>query len=101
MESEALNTVNAKEGDRVLIKIPATSLFRISFILYMLPVIFLALGIVAGMKLAPGLSMDPQVGALVAGILGLGVSAVIIMFFSKQVRNNKDYMPEAIRIIKG
>jgi sigma-E factor negative regulatory protein RseC len=99
MEAETLNTVNGKEGDRVLIKIPSKSLWKISFILYMIPVIFLIAGIIFGMKLAKNYSMEPELGALLLGVVGCILSFFPIKLFAKQVRKNKEYTPEIIKII--
>ena len=41
MEAEALNSAGAKDGDRVILKISSGALWKISFLFYMIPVIFL------------------------------------------------------------
>ncbi|MFC2141276.1 SoxR reducing system RseC family protein [Acidobacteriota bacterium] len=99
MEAEALNTANGKEGDRVRIKIPSRALWKISFILYMIPVIFLISGIFIGMKLAKNYSLEPELGALLLGVVGCILSFFPIKLFAKQVRKNKEYTPEIIKII--
>jgi len=99
MEAEALNTANGQEGDRVRIKIPSKSLWKISFILYMIPVIFLIAGIILGMKLAQNYSMEPELGALLLGVAGCILSFFPIKLFAKQVRKNKEYTPEIVKIL--
>ena len=99
MEAEALNTANGKEGDRVLVKIPSKSIWKISFILYMVPVIFLISGIFIGMKLANNFSLEPELGALILGVIGCIFSYFLIKLFAKQVRKNKEYTPEVVKII--
>ena len=99
MEAETLNKVNGKEGDRVLVKIPSKSLWKISFILYMIPVIFLISGIMFGMKLAKNYSLDPDLGGLLLGVVGCILSLFPIKLFAKQVRKNKEYIPEIVKIL--
>jgi len=99
MEAEALNSANGKEGDRVLIKIPSKSIWKISFILYMIPVIFLISGTVIGMKLAKNYSLKPELGALLLGVTACIFSYFLIKLFAKQVKKNKEYTPEVIKIL--
>ena len=99
MEAEALNTANARVGDRVLLNIPSKSLWKISFILYMIPLIFLIAGIIIGMKLAANYSLEPELGALLLGVVGCILSFFLIKLFAQQVRKNKEYTPEVVKII--
>jgi sigma-E factor negative regulatory protein RseC len=99
METEALNTSNGQVGDRVLIKIPTKSLVKISFIFYMIPVIFLVAGLLAGLKLGEQYFFDPELGSFLTGITACGVSFIIIKLFANRVKKNKDYTPEIIKII--
>jgi sigma-E factor negative regulatory protein RseC len=100
MEAEALNTANARVGDRVLLNIPSKSLWKISFVFYMLPVIFLIAGVTIGMNLAKNYSLEPELGALLLGIMGCLLAFAIIKLFAKHVGKNKDYMPEIVKILK-
>lgn len=99
MEAEALNTADAQVGDRVLLKIPSTLLFKVSFIFYMIPVIFLISGVILGMKMARNYSLEPELGAMIMGILGCILAFLIIRLFAKKVQKNKAYVPEVIKII--
>jgi sigma-E factor negative regulatory protein RseC len=99
MEAEALNTANAQVGDRVLLNIPTKSLWKISFILYMLPVIFLIAGVIIGMDLAKYYALEPELGALLLGVVGCAISFLPIKLFAKHIRKNKEYTPEIVRIL--
>jgi sigma-E factor negative regulatory protein RseC len=99
MEAEALNTAGAQVGDRVLLKIPSTLLVKVSFIFYMIPVIFLISGVILGMKMARYYSLEPELGAMIMGILGCVLAFLIIRLFAKKAQKNKDYVPEVIKII--
>ncbi|UCH97536.1 MAG: SoxR reducing system RseC family protein [Candidatus Aminicenantes bacterium] len=99
MEAEALNTANGQIGDRVLLKIPTSALWKISFILYMVPVIFLISGVIIGMKLARNYAVEPELGALLLGVTGCILSFFPIKLFSHHVRKNKEYTPEIVKVI--
>lgn len=99
MEAEALNTAGAQIGDRVLLQIPSTLLVKVSFIFYMIPVIFLISGVILGMKMARNYSLEPELGAIIMGIIGCFLAFLIIRLFAKKVRKNKAYVPEVIKII--
>ena len=99
MEAEALNTAGAKEGDRVLLEIAPASLWKISFVFYMLPVIFLIAGVVAGLRIGKNYFSEPELFAFFCGIAGFAVAYFIIRMIAKILEKNKDYMPKVIRII--
>ncbi len=98
MEAEALNTAGGSVGERVLLKISTRSLWKISFIFYMLPVFFLIPGAILGMKLAPSFSLRPELGALILAALGCLLAFLIIKVFAGRLSENKDYLPEVIKI---
>jgi len=99
MEAEAINSANAQVGDRVLLKIPGKALWKISFVLYMIPVIFLIAGVIVGMNLAKSYALEPELGGLILGILGCTLSYLIIKFVSRAIRNDKGYVPEIVKVI--
>jgi sigma-E factor negative regulatory protein RseC len=99
MEAEALNTAGAQVGDRVLLKLPSTLLVKVSFIFYMIPVIFLISGVILGMKLAKNYSLEPELGAMIMGIIGCILAFLIIRLFAKKAQKDKSYTPEVIKII--
>jgi positive regulator of sigma E activity len=99
MEAEALNAVNAHPGDRVILKLPSKSLWKISFVFYMLPVFSLIAGVIAGMKLAAHYSLEPELGALILGTLGCVLSIFLIKLFARRVRKNREYSPVVIRVL--
>ena len=99
MEAEALNTASAQVGDRVILKLPSTLLVKVSFIFYMIPVIFLISGVILGMKMARNYSLEPELGAMIMGILGCTLAFLIIRLFAKKAQKNKAYVPEVIKII--
>lgn len=99
MESEAINTVGGKVGDRVLLKIESGSLLKISFIFYMIPVLALLVGAIIGIEVGTYLKSDPELFSLLIGIITCAISFLIIRIFAKRLYKNKSYIPEIIRIV--
>ncbi len=101
METEAANTIGGRVGDRILLKISSKSLWKISFILYMIPVIFLVSGAIVGQKIGEKYfpSLEPELCSLLSSILACALSYLIVRIFAKRVRGNRNYMPEIVKII--
>jgi len=99
MEAEALNTAGAKPGDRVLLEIAAGPLWKISFVFYMIPVIFLMAGVMAGLKLGKNLFSEPELFAFACGIAGFFIAYLIVRVIARVLEKNTDYVPKVIRII--
>ena len=93
MEAEAFNTAGGQVGDRVVLKIPSKSLLKISFVFYMIPVIFLIAGVILGIKAG-----GSELYGLLSGVLACAVSYLVIKVFAGRVKDKKDYMPEVIRV---
>jgi sigma-E factor negative regulatory protein RseC len=102
MEAEAINTAGGKVGDRVRLSLSSKSIWKISFMFYMIPVIFLAAGAIIGMELGkrnfPG--FDPEMMSLVMALLGCAVGFLIVWVYSRFAAVKREYIPEVIRILK-
>ncbi|MCP5106025.1 MAG: SoxR reducing system RseC family protein [bacterium] len=99
METEAINTAGAKEGDRVVLEIASGSLWKISFIFYMIPVFFLIAGVIAGLKIGKNYSAEPELFSFLCGVLACFVAYSIIKLIAKVLEKNKAYIPKVIKII--
>lgn len=99
MEAEAINTAGGKVGDRVLLQIAAGSLVKISFILYVVPVIAFIAGAVLGMKISPPIKMNREIFAFCMGVMGCAISFIGIRFFSLRMSRNTVYIPEVVRLL--
>jgi sigma-E factor negative regulatory protein RseC len=100
MEVEALNPVGARQGDHVVINFESSALLKISFLLYVFPVICLLAGALLGNRLGPALGFS---GSAVSVLLA--VFFFLLAFFIIKSRGNalavKDaYRPKVVRIIK-
>ena len=92
------NTINACEGDRVVIGFKTAPLLKLTFMLYIFPIILLIAGAATGQSLAPRFGTDPSVTSLLAGLTSFALSFVIIRRISNTLSNNKEFKPFLIRI---
>jgi len=98
---EALNPLGAQIGDRVRLVTSTRSFLQSSFILYIVPLIALIIGAVAGQQI--GLSgmvgIDPNLLAALIGTACLVGSFLFIRFASRAIPR-ETYMPRIIEIIR-
>jgi sigma-E factor negative regulatory protein RseC len=98
---EAYNPVGAQVGDRVRLSVTTRSFLRSSFLLYIVPLIALVIGAVAGKEIAPILKNGLDANALSA-IMGTGLMALsfIGIRFATRLMNKKENMPLITAVIR-
>jgi len=99
MEISALNPVGAKVDDRVLLSFDTSSLLKASFLLYIVPVIALLAGAVAGNFLSLSMGWDPSIGACILAFVFVALSAVFVKAKGNAMGKKSGYQPRAIRIL--
>ena len=99
MEAEAINTVQAKVGDRVQLSIKPGVLWKISLLFYMIPVIALVSGALVGIEIGPRLKFDPELFSAFLGISFAALSYIIIRFIANRLKEKRDFMPEVVRVV--
>ncbi|MBF0201045.1 MAG: SoxR reducing system RseC family protein [Desulfamplus sp.] len=87
------NSLNASAGDHVVVGFRTAPLLKITFMLYILPVILLITGAAAGDKLAAIINTDPSVTALIAGGISLVIAFVIIRLINNSLKDKKEFQP--------
>jgi sigma-E factor negative regulatory protein RseC len=100
VEVEAINVVGAKVDDRVTISFETSSLLKVSFLVYMVPVLFLILGVVIGDKIAPIFNYDRSIFSMLVGFLFLFAAFVFVKAKGKELSKKDAYKPKIIRILK-
>ena len=101
MMADAINNIDAKEGDRVVLDINSGSALKLTFIVYMIPVIMLVAGSITGIRLGKDISFDPELLAVLLGLGAFILSFLGIIVFGRKQKNNLDYMPVLIKIISN
>ncbi len=100
VEVEAINSAGAKVDDRVTISFETSSLLKVSFLVYMVPVLFLILGVVIGDKIAAILNYDQSIFSMLTGFLFLFAAFFVVKTKGKDLSQKEAYQPKIIRILK-
>jgi sigma-E factor negative regulatory protein RseC len=100
VEVEAINTVGAKVNDRVSICFETSSLLKVSFLVYMIPLLFLILGVIVGDKIAVLFNYDQSIFSVLAGFLFLFAAFFFVKAKGKELSKKDAYQPKIIRILK-
>lgn len=100
MQVDAHNPLNAKIGDRVKLVTSSRVFLRSSFILYIVPLIALVIGAVAGQQIGERIpdGPDPNLLAAIIGCAFLAGAFVTIRVGSRALPP-EDYMPSIIEIL--
>ncbi len=99
VEVEAINVAGAKVDDRVTISFETSSLLKVSFLVYMVPVLFLILGVIIGDKIAPIFNYDQSIFSVLVGFLFLVAAFFFVKAKGKELSKKDAYQPKIIRIL--
>ncbi len=100
MEVEALNPVGAQVGDSVVINFESSALLKISFRLYVFPMLCLIAGAVRGQQLAPLFNFRDSTASIIFAILFFILAFVFIKFRSARMAQKDVYHPKITRVLK-
>lgn len=100
MVIETLNPIGAKIGERVKIVIEPGIFLKASFLVYIIPIIFLSLGALAGKGLSYYFKGDnPTLWAIIGGFSALIGIFIVIFRYNKKIQGDFRYKPTIIEII--
>lgn len=99
---EALNPVQAKNGQRVILETDDRQILFISFMLYLVPVAALLAGIYLGLVAAGrfNLTMNHELFAVLTGVAMMSVVFMLIRLWDSRVKNNPKYKPVITGLIE-
>ena len=87
------NSLGAKEGDRVRIEINSAAVAKLSFLVYMIPLI----GLVFGVFFAHQITDSEGITAL-GGIVGFMIFSVFIYFYLRKTKTKESYVTRITKI---
>jgi sigma-E factor negative regulatory protein RseC len=86
------NPMGAVPGDQVTLTLPASVLFRISAVVYLVPGVFLLLGALVGRSVArPGATPEPM--AIVGALTGLSMGLLCTWILGRRMRTSPALIP--------
>lgn len=100
IKTKVINNAGAKVGDLVVIRLNTMVVLKGAFILYVVPIIGILAGAVAGSNLATSLGMDATFSAIIFAFIGLVVGFLIPAFLSRTLSARRDLTPVVTRIVK-
>ncbi|SLM27527.1 Positive regulator of sigma E, RseC/MucC [Desulfamplus magnetovallimortis] len=94
------NTLNASIGDRVIVGFKTAPLLKITFLLYIFPVLMLIAGAATGDTLSAKINTDPSITSLLSGALCFAVSFGVIRLINNAWAKKKEFQPFLMRFTK-
>lgn len=96
---DAQNDVEARPGQRVAVEIREMNMLKAAFIVYILPLIAIFIGILAGGTLTDEFGSSLLWAQVAGGVLGFVLSVVYIKFFDSAARLDSKMQPIIVRIL--
>jgi len=98
MAVEAINTAEARVGDRIVLNINTTSLLKATFLLYVFPILAMIAGALLGQAIAVMRGSDPSGLSALFGFLFFGLAFIVIRIAGRHLSTKASYKPEIIKI---
>ena len=98
MEVEALNTADARVGDRIVLNFKTSSLMKATFLLYVFPILAMLAGALIGQWVAQSRGSDPSSMAALFAFGFFGLAFVVIRLTGSRLAKNNSYRPEIIKV---
>jgi sigma-E factor negative regulatory protein RseC len=99
MEVDAVNSVGARVGDRIVLYFKTGSLLKATFLLYVFPILCMLLGASIGHWFSLKNNMDPSAIAAAAGFLFLIFSFMLVRSKANKLAEKDHYRPKIIKIL--
>lgn len=97
MTVEVENTLGVAKGDHVVIGIETKPVMLLTFLVYVVPIICLVAGALAGDILAHSYDLDPSFTAMASGFSLFGIAFLIIRIKSSRLNAKEGYRPFLVR----
>lgn len=100
---EVINPINARVGDRICFEVEAGVLLKSTFVIYLMPVIFLLIGAWAGGEVAKiyPLFKKEEILPVISGSLFFLTSVFILISLNRYFSKNKRYKPMIKEILSN
>lgn len=98
-EVEVVNEVGAQVGDRILIDFKTSAFLKVTFMLYVFPIICLTMGAMLGLRVAADYGYDPSACSAILGFAGFFVSVAIIRVAGRKMATMKNYRPKIAKVL--
>jgi sigma-E factor negative regulatory protein RseC len=100
MEVKASNAIGAKIGDRILLSIETGSVLKVTFLIYVFPILLLIIGAAIGQAMASYFDLNPSAFAAILGFSFFAAAVVLIKVAGKRLAQKNQYQPKITKILK-
>lgn len=100
MEVEAVNTAEASPGDRVQLSIASRTLLSAAFLLYVLPILAMAIGAALGDHLGSHAGLDPTLSSIALALVSFAIVFCLIRMYANRKASGNAYRPKITRILE-
>ena len=101
IEIEAINDIGARVGDLVELNLEPSSVFTLSFLLYLVPALSLVIGAIIGQQAAVAFELNENLMSALTGFIFLIISFIVMKLIGKRLVKNIVYHPKIIKILKS
>jgi len=100
MEVEAVNKIGAKADDRVVIAFESASLLKVSFLIYLFPVICMIAGALIGQKLSLKYDLNESLFSAGAAFIFFVAAFLFVRIKGNRMAKKDTYRPSIVKIFK-
>ncbi len=102
MVMDARNPIGAVVGQKVLVKIAETNMLKAAFIVYIMPLVAIALGVVIGGEVAAYFGVGyVTTGRIAGGIITFLASIYFVLRYDRHAKGSASMQPVVIRILES
>lgn len=98
-EVQVLNPIGAGIGDRIVLKMDNSRLFKATFLVYMFPILMLILGALAGEGIARSAGLHSSAPPALLGFGGLAAGLLIMRVLANRLAQKDEYRPRIVKIL--
>jgi sigma-E factor negative regulatory protein RseC len=100
MEVKAFNEIGAKTGDRILLRIETGSMLKVTFLIYVFPILLLIIGAAIGWETASYFDFNPSALAAILGFSFFAAALMLIKVAGNKLAQKNEYRPKIAKILK-
>lgn len=100
MEVDVINAAGAKVGDRIVLNLETGPLLKVTFLLYVFPIIVLIIGAALGQRIATMLGLDSSGLSVLVGFFFLFAAVLFIKKKANKLAKRNKYRPTIVKILK-
>jgi sigma-E factor negative regulatory protein RseC len=99
MEVAAVNTIGARVGDRVVLKMETEAFLKGTFLVYLFPILLLVAGAAAGEWVSRSYGLDSPWPSALFGFSSLAVGLLLVKIIAGRLTQKDAYRPRISRVI--